>query len=238
MNQNPFDPADTGPHFRNLVGAKCGRLTVVRYFGRKNHERLWECVCSCAANGVIVLPSCRITGKNRTMSCGCLRAEATAESCRTHGMSGHELYGVWRAMIARCNGRGRLAHYYSGIRVCAGLASSPAAIERSIGVRPQDMTIDRTNNLGSYTCGECQECVVHGWPKNIRWATMAQQLRNTRRNVMVTICGVSKCVQDWCAEAGISDAAFRYRLRRGVGGKDLLRKPSSGPKWIAAMHQL
>ncbi len=87
----------------------------------------------------------------------------------------HPLYGVWRHMKERCNNPNcerYPTHGGRGIRVCArwnGSKSYPdfeADILAAIGPRPDGVhpsgrmplyTLDRINNDGNYSCGQCQE---------------------------------------------------------------------------------
>jgi hypothetical protein len=62
-------------------------------------------------------------------------------------------------------------------------------------------------------------------PGNVRWATRAQQSRNKSTNHNVTIKGVTKCLKDWAAEAGINYETVRARLRRNWHVEDAIFYP-------------
>jgi hypothetical protein len=93
----------------------------------------------------------------------------------THGLTSHELYGTWCQIMARCyNPKNSAYKRYGGrgIYVCDrwhDITLFIADIERAIGSRPPDMTLDRKDNDGPYA----------EW--NIQWATRKQQRANTRR---------------------------------------------------------
>ncbi len=116
----------------------------------------------------------------------------------------HPLYGLWTKMKERCNNPNcerYPTHGGRGIRVCArwnGSKSYPdfeADILAAIGPRPDGVhpsgrmplyTLDRINNDGNYSCGQCQECVANGWSWNVRWASAVQQNTNTRPQLAMT----------------------------------------------------
>jgi hypothetical protein len=63
-----------------------------------------------------------------------------------------------------------------------------------------DTTIDRRDNDGNYTKGNC------------RWATRARQSRNTRRNKLFTYQGQTKTITDWARSSGIPLGTLWWRL--------------------------
>jgi len=74
-----------------------------------------------------------------------------------------------------------------------------------MGERPSPKhTIGRIDNDGDYR------------PGNVEWQTYAQQSRNMRTNVFLTIDGRTQIRTDWAAERGISGSTIRYRMRRGL----------------------
>lgn len=82
-------------------------------------------------------------------------------------------YNVWAMMIQRCeNPRHTSYQRYGGrgIVVCDRWRSFSSFIE-DMGERPDGMTLDRVDPDAGY----CKE--------NCRWATRAQQMRNTSRTV-------------------------------------------------------
>jgi len=74
----------------------------------------------------------------------------------------------------------------------------------SMGPRPSAMhTVERVDG----TKGYCKE--------NCRWATYAEQNRNTSRNRMITFSGKTQCLTDWATELGCTFQKLKWRLDNG-----------------------
>jgi hypothetical protein len=64
----------------NLAGSKFGRLTAVKFSGRKiGTFRVWDCVCDCGKQTEVL--SANLTSGN-SQSCGCLNKERLSQSRR------------------------------------------------------------------------------------------------------------------------------------------------------------
>ena len=113
---------------------------------------------------------------------------------------------VWMGMRCRCSNEGGVAfkHYGGrGIVVCERWESFDA-FASDMGERPsRDHSLDRIDNDGPYS------------PENCRWATMAEQTRNKRSNVFLTLNGETLIVADWAARTGIPHWTIRRRKRAG-----------------------
>jgi hypothetical protein len=130
----------------------------------------------------------RVTDRNaqrlkaaQVQTCGCRKNTA-----RTHGLSGHPLYDIWRSIVSRCtNPASRDYWKYGAIGrgICAGWTGMPDGFLRfaaDMGERPsREHSVDRwPDNSGGYWCGRCEECTRLGRPANFRWATDAEQGAN------------------------------------------------------------
>ena len=95
-----------------------------------------------------------------------------------------ELKATWLGMLARCRvgeTDGREGYAGRGITVCEGWRNSFERFVADMGAPPaEDLSIDRINNDGHYSCGGCDECKARNWPANCRWATRSEQARNRR----------------------------------------------------------
>ena len=143
----------------------------------------------------------------------------------THGMTGTPVYRSWAAMMTRCyNFNTPQFVQYGGVGkvACEFIRSSPLNIVLLIGHRPEGMSLDRTDNKGNYTCGDCAECLQKGWLFNIRWATRTMQNRNQESGRWITIDGVTKCLSEWAEISGISYRTLCFRVNHGWTGRRLI----------------
>lgn len=160
-------------HRLDLVGQRFTHLVVTEFAGQdKMKQSLFKCVCDCGKEH---------TGrgyalKNGTLkSCGCLRvkeASKVGKKAKKHGMIGTPTYKTWQSMKNRClNPNHNKYSSYGGIGVkIADKWHTFEGFLEDMGIRPDDMTLDRINPFGDYTKDNC------------RWADDATQIKNTRRN--------------------------------------------------------
>ena len=195
-----------------MYGLKFGRLTVVSRAHTNGHI-YWNCLCDCG--NMAAVASNKLRG-GRTISCGCAR--------KTHGRSGRDkVYRVWLSLRERCNNP-RCKSYANyggrGITVCAEWDSFEQFV-LDMGPRPEGYTIERIDNNGGYSAGNC------------RWATAHEQMQNTRNIRKITFMGVTRHLSAWawhfqvslstlwmwCAKYGdqvaLQRALDRYGARHG-----------------------
>ncbi len=123
-----------------------------------------------------------------------------------HGNPASPTYRSWASMIARCiypSHRGYANYGGRGIRVHPEWRIF-AKFLADVGVRPSlAHSLERNKTDGHYE------------PGNVRWATRAEQSRNTRQNVLITVGDRTQCAADWAKESGLRSATIRARLELG-----------------------
>jgi len=222
-------------HFSNYqIGSKWGRWTIIDHAPKRGKRVYVLCKCECDTVKEIMLGALR---SGKTKSCGCYRSEAAAKQMHTHGHGRQEdrtvTYAAWKRIKQRCyNPKNIRYERYGerGIKVCEGW-SSYAKFLNDLGERPaKGMSLDRINNDGNYSCGQCKECVENGWPLNCRWATPTMQARNKKRHRMITYEGRTQCLAAWAEEANMHQSCLDSRLKKGMSMREALTKPLASRK--------
>ncbi len=189
---------------KNLVGQTFGRWTVVsRAPNNKHNLSQWVCKCECDTLR-LVTTSNLIFGSST--SCGCYRKELLTKHGHAKGCLRTPTYDAWICMHQRCTNPKNPGYEFwggRGISVCERWSSFENFLE-DMGERPPGMSIDRfPDQNGNYEKSNC------------RWATSAQQNRNTRRNHIVAFNGETHCLTDWAEILGILPSTLFGRLATG-----------------------
>lgn len=186
-------------NLKDLTGQVFSRLTVIKLDGLtdKKKRRYWLCRCECGKN-IIVKTSGLNYGSSK--SCGCLRIDKVTK----HGNTNKRLFRIWKQMNKRCTDpKHNRYHLYGekGIKVCTKWKDSFNAFEDwAVKNNYEDnLSIDRIDSKGNYE------------PKNCRWATPAQQSRNTSRNINYK----GECATDASRRLGGNDHLITKRLKLG-----------------------
>lgn len=195
--------------FKDLVGQKFGRLTVVQHAGPEKSHHTWWCSCECGTER-------RVWGSDlksgKTRSCGCFNRERTT----THGMTASAIYSVWHAMKGRClNKNAKEYRYYGGrgITVCARWLNFVSFFQ-DMGHPPDGLTLERIDNNANYS------------PEIFRWATRKEQARNRRDNHFLTLGSTTLCLEDWAIRQNLNLGTLRDRLQRGWPPTQALLQPA------------
>lgn len=184
---------------RDLTGQVFNHLTVIELGEPQGKVRRWKCICRCGKETQVPTYHLRTGG---IKSCGCLQRESVV----THGQSYGAEYQAWKGIKRRCySKKSRMYKRYGGrgITVCQRWRDSFANFFADMGKRPSAKhSIERIDNNGNYE------------PSNCKWATDAEQTRNTSRNVYVEFRGERLTVQDWAKRLGVTHGTLQNRIKR------------------------
>lgn len=122
----------------------------------------------------------------------------------THRMSGSSEYTAWSELKKRCLNK-KCKNYSGyggrGITVCDRWKNSFESFYKDMGPKPSPKhSIDRIDNNKGY------------FPENCRWATLAEQAKNTRRNIYIFYKNERKTLDEWAKIVGIKCETLRSRL--------------------------
>ncbi len=198
--------------FIDISGMKFGKLTVIGKSKKQNSRYiLWDCICECGGKRTTRGADLK---NNKTKSCGCLHTETLIVRNKTHGMSGHRIYKIWKGMIKRCDNPKCIGYrLYGGIgvKVCDRWYDFENFYSDTINGYFDNLSLDRyPDKHGHYE------------PNNFRWATRKQQNNNKRNNTILTFNGISATVSEWSNIIGLSASVIYRRLDLGWTTKDTL----------------
>ena len=200
-----------------LIGRRFGRYVVIDTCPDNSRKVLCRCDCG---NEKYVYDSNLLSG--RTMSCGCLSSDVTAERNYKHGETKTRLYHVWLNMKRRCNDprNNRYKDYGGkGVKVCddwddfAGFKKWADDTGYDPDARYGQCTIDRIDVNGNYEPGNC------------RWATIREQCNNRTTNHLLTYNGITKNITEWEEYLGVDKGRLDNRIRKGWSTERAIETP-------------
>lgn len=207
------------PRFaHNLKGRRFHQLTVLgRAPNTAQNKAQWYVRCDCGK--IIIRPAADLkkSASRSSASCGCAAHQAASNRLRTHGMSRHPAFAVWRSMLDRC----RLPTHQAwknyggrGIKVCTRWQARFEFFWSDMGPSyVRGLTLDRVNNDKGYNLENC------------RWTTRRKQCANKRGNRHVNTPWGRMVVSEAARRSGIGVTTLLYRLEHGVSESELFRKP-------------
>lgn len=100
-----------------------------------------------------------------------------------------------------------------GIKICARWLESYQNFLADMGEKPSGLTLERRENDGNYE------------PENCKWADRADQRRNQRNCVYLTMNGMTLTAEEWSRKTGFDADTIKARKRAGYSDEDALSKP-------------
>lgn len=182
----------TNPRFQDLTGRVFGRWTVLGFAGvTTNHDSRWSVRCAC---GTTKQALGRNISSGKSKSCGCLSSELLVERSIKHNMTKTPEFRSWRAMWERCTDPNNKRFHLYKDRTPPPEWRSFEVFYAELGPKPSSKhSVERIDNGKPYGPGNC------------RWATAAEQSRNTTTNVWVlTPDGRREVLVDACKLVGIN----------------------------------
>lgn len=191
---------------------KKGELFGAWEVSKKVDSSIYLCVCTACGETVKRLRAHDLVG-GKTRMCRSCSAGAFSKKKPLE-------YYSWVAMIQRChnpNCKDYKNYGGRGIKVFDLWRSSFDAFFMMVGPRPDPAyTLERIDTNGNYE------------PGNVKWASRAEQTRNQRSNVNITIDGETKTVSEWAEDPRCEVTQFTIykRLKRGWCERDAVLLPN------------
>lgn len=201
------------PPSKDLTGKRFGHWKVLARCGvNAGGKVLWECRCKCKT--VHARTGSDLTSGHSTQCKAC--ANRVKSLARTkHGMTRTREFVAWFGMLNRCSNPNHKSYAYyggRGITVCERWLEF-ANFYADMGERPAGTSLDRIDNNGPYSPGNCT------------WSDRKTQMRNTRSNRRITFQGRTKTLAEWAEIRGLSLRLVSARIGYGWSVEDALTRP-------------
>jgi hypothetical protein len=191
--------------FKNLIGEKFGKLTVVENLGLNNHNKtMWKCICECG-NEKITISSSLNAGLCK--SCGCLQQKHISVLSLKHSLSKSRQYKCWHDMKTRCNDLKCPQYKNYGMR---GIVydikwETFEGFWKDMAEGYSDnLTLDRINVNKNYTKDNC------------RWTTQKRQGNNKRNNHYITYKNITHTLMEWSEILDMNYNTLKSKIRKGI----------------------
>lgn len=185
----------TVDRINKLVGNQYGRLRVIErdLEKGKGYSKGRYLICECSCGNITSIRFDSLERGNST-SCGCLANELASKRWKTHGLSRHEISGIYNGMVSRCtNPENQDYDLYGGrgITVCdrwsyntdgSGLK---AFIEDMYSDYSKGMELDRIDFNKGYS------------KENCRWTDRKTQVNNRRLSREVRYLNYTLSLTEW-----------------------------------------
>lgn len=202
-------------HSRDLTGMVHGYATALNYAGSDGKSGYWDIQCVCGTVFTVVSSD---FARGNYQSCGCKTKTLIVKANTKHGHARHELYGVWRGMVARCHAPSHRAYKNYGARgitVCDAWRTFTNFWEDRAPSWKKGLTLERLDNNGPYCKANCA------------WETYTHQARNTRQNREIDTPMGRLLVCEASELSGIGETTLLYRVSAGWPVQHLFDPPGS-----------
>lgn len=116
------------------------------------------------------------------------------------------LYSVWSTMMHRCYDEKRLkypSYGGRGISVCEEWHNPNSFIDwAECNGYKNGLQLDRVDNNAGYS------------PDNCRFVSPKENSRNKRNTKLLTVCGETKCVSEWCETLKVSPYTVYWWIKK------------------------
>jgi len=169
----------------------------------ERNRRLGKFKCRCGNEFITSISNVK---RGNTTSCGCYNRRKAKEANTKHGLSTHPLYGQWQNIKNRCYNKNTLGYESygaKGIEVCEEWKNDfmPFYNWAQDNQWELGLQVDRVDGTGNYE------------PINCRIANCAQQARNRKTNITVSLDNQSMCLKDYCAKLNVDYPMVRHRFK-------------------------
>src|SRR6185295_198521 len=138
------------------------------------------------------------------------------KSHKTHGMSRHPAYAVWRSMHSRCRLSTHQAWHNYGARGSAGCPEWTTFDQFWADMVPTyqpGLTLDRIDNNAGYSLTNC------------KWRTVGEQANNTRRTVLIDTPLGRLPLTEAARLSGMKPSTLAYRVDHGCPASSIFSMP-------------
>lgn len=146
----------------------------------------------------------------RTLSCGCLKAKMC--HFKTHGLSKHPLYKVWKAIKKRCYNESDAAYCNYGalgIIMCDEWLCDPSVFINWGLLNGWEPGLEIDKDIIPARLGA--KASIYS-PETCMFVTAMENCNARRSNVWITHNGETKNIKQWSDFTGISSSLIRYRI--------------------------
>lgn len=188
---------------KRFIGKRFGYL-VITGIEHENRRTYAICKCDCGNTAKLFLSNI-VSG--RQASRGCRRRFMSANGLlhRTHGLSDHRLYDMWKGIIERCyKEKTRFYPWYGGvgIKVCKLWKDDFMNFYRwgmSHGYK-DGLYIGRFDTTKDYK------------PSNCYFGTKKEIMSNRKDNCNITYKGVTKTLSEWARQLHMNVQTLQQRI--------------------------